>query len=214
MKIPFDQINGLLEDPFFEMRTLGTKAILQRIAPLCNFDESPVDLRFIDWEPEDIHETVRYSFHDTMIGRILIASTTKGLCFLGFIGNSDADNMKDFLSRFPLQPMEETADELHKLASGYCNGIRGQVIPLHLRGSDFQVGIWKELVRIPEGCVATYGSLTGNRGYARAAGTAVGANPVSYIIPCHRVVKSDGDIRGYHWGDGIKKQLLVYELHR
>ncbi len=74
------------------------------------------------------------------------------------------------------------------------------------------MGIWKQLLRIPAGWLSTYGSLAPHAGGAQATGAAVGANPISYIIPCHRIVKSDGSIEGYHWGTALKKQLLAWEF--
>ncbi|MCD8043799.1 MAG: methylated-DNA--[protein]-cysteine S-methyltransferase [Tannerellaceae bacterium] len=212
MKISFGQIKKQLEDPFFELRTLGKNAIRERIQAITKYGEVPDNFSFISWETEDNQETIQYAFHDTGIGRLLIANTTKGVCFLGFACKGDTEIKEDFISRFPGQQIIEKVSELQLLAVQYCNGNHDLTIPLHMKGTAFQAGIWKQLVRIPEGMLSTYSSLTNEPGTAQAVGAAVGANPVSYIVPCHRVVRSDGNIQGYHWGTDIKKLLLAYEL--
>lgn len=212
MKTAFSKIQKLLEDPFFEIRYLGKDAIRQRTSPLDKYGEAPARFHFVEWTKEDDYNIIEYSFSDTNIGRLLIANTSKGVCFLGFVCCEEAKIKEDFIRRFPRQPLEERFNDFQKLAVEFCNGNYELVIPLHLKGTDFQVNIWKQLVRIPKGRLSTYGALAPNAGGAQAIGSAVGMNPVSYIIPCHRIVKSDGDFHGYHWGTDLKKQLLAYEL--
>ena len=212
MKIAFRDINKQLDDPFFEIRTLGRDAIKGRTFPMGKYGEAPGNFCFINWKEEDNHGTIQYAFHDTGIGRLLIANTLKGLCFLGFACKGDEEIKADFVRRFPGQSMIEEISDLQLLAVEYCNGKHEQSIPLHMKGTAFQTGIWKQLIRIPEGRLSTYGSLSEDPGAAQAVGSAVSANPVSYIVPCHRIVKNDGNIQGYHWGTDIKKQLLAYEL--
>lgn len=211
MKIAFDKIKEQLKDPLFEIRCLGKTAIRQRTSPIDKYDETSDNFQFIEWSNEDKKEVIEYSFAGTQIGRLLIASTSKGICYLGF-SNNNSDAIKDMQGRFPQQQFEEKATIFQKIAIDYCNGGYSQVIPLHLKGTGFQVNIWKKLVQIPEGRLSTYGSLAPNAGGAQAIGAAVGANPVSYIVPCHRIVKSNGDFHGYHWGSDLKKILLAYEL--
>ena len=212
MEIAFNQIKERLEDPFFEIQTLGKEAIRQHTLPMNRYISTPDNLQFINWLPEDDHEMIQYAFHDTQLGRLLLANTLKGLCFLGFACKSEAEIKADFVRRFPQQPMEETVSAFQLSAVEYCNGNHEQVILLHMKGTAFQIGIWKQLVCIPEGRLSTYGSLSDDPGAAQAVGSAVGANPVSYIVPCHRIVKNDGSMQGYHWGTDIKKLLLAYEL--
>ena len=216
MKITFGKIKELLEDPFFEVRYLGKDAIRQCILPVdkCSETSVPVNLRFIGWEETDCDETIQYSFADTLIGRLLIGNTTKGVCFLGFSCGNDDAVVRDMQKRFPQHRFEMSSSNLQKMAVDYCNGNHDQSIFLHMKGTVFQLKIWETLVLIPEGRLSTYGSLSPNTGAAQAIGAAVGANPVSYIVPCHRVVKKDGDFRGYHWGSDLKKLLLAYELQK
>ncbi|NDW19311.1 methylated-DNA--[protein]-cysteine S-methyltransferase [Dysgonomonas sp. 216] len=212
MKIAFKNIAELLEDPFFEVRYLGKDAVKMRTFPVEKFGEAPSNFQFADWTKEDEKEVVEYSFFETEIGRLLIANTSKGLCFLGFTCCADEDIKADFIRRFPKALFKEQISDIQKLAVEFCNGNYHLTIPLHLKGTEFQINIWKSLGRIPRGCFSTYGSLAPNAGGAQAIGSAVGANPVSYIIPCHRIVKSDGSYQGYHWGTELKRQLLAYEM--
>lgn len=213
MKISFGHIKEeLLKDPFFEVRTLGKNTIRERTLPVHRYGEAPSCFQFIDWQDEDNHEIIQYAFYSTEIGKLLIANTPKGICFLGFAGENEPKVKSDFADRFPKQSIKEEVSHLQQLAVEYCNGRHEGMIPLHLKGTPFQIRIWKQLVRIPVGKLSTYGSLSDDPDAAQAVGSAVGANPVSYIIPCHRIVKSDGSFQGYHWGTEIKRVLLAYEL--
>ena len=212
MKATFNKVKEQLKDPVFKAKYLSKNLIKQRISPLEEYPESPDNFQFIDWKKEDDKELICYQYANTEIGRLLIANTSKGVCFVGFSCDNDAEVKVDFQKRFPQQPIEEQSSDLQKLVVDYCNSKQTQIIPLHLRGTNFQLDIWKKLVRIPEGKLSTYGSLTAQPKASRAVGSAVGANPVSYIIPCHRVVRGTGDFRGYHWGPELKEQLLAFEL--
>ncbi|MDR1056667.1 MAG: methylated-DNA--[protein]-cysteine S-methyltransferase [Prevotellaceae bacterium] len=176
------------------------------------FSEYPANFHFVAWTKEDNGEIVDYSFIDTEIGKLLIANTPKGVCFLGFASKGEALILEDFQHRFLCLQFREQSNDLQKLAADYCNGAREQIISLHLKGTDFQVDIWKKLVRISEGRLSTYGSLVSGFKGTQAIGTAVGANPISFIIPCHRIVKNDSSYRSYHWGSELKRLLLAYEL--
>jgi len=212
MRITFNKIEEALSNPFFEVSCLGKEAIRQHILPLEKFTEYPTNLQFVEWKKEDDRQTIFYSFRNTGIGKLLIANTIQGICFLGFAEKSESLILEDFERRFPHQPRLEQSSDLQELAADYCNGNRKEVIPLHLKGTEFQIDIWKKLIRIPEGRLSTYGSLAPDFKGAQAIGTAVGSNPVSYIIPCHRIVKNDGSYLGYHWGSELKRLLLAYEL--
>jgi AraC family transcriptional regulator of adaptative response/methylated-DNA-[protein]-cysteine methyltransferase len=196
----------------------GKEAVRRRIRPAVDPEEAP-SLRFIDWTEQDARQTIRYAFFDTAIGRLLIADTAKGVCFLGFVAQKeaqkeapDAETLADLRRRFPGQPLEEARTAGQQAAAEACEGRHPGVIPLHLKGTDFQLNIWKKLTRIPKGTLCTYSSLTDDPRAARAVGSAVGANLVSVLIPCHRVVRKDGSFHGYHWGTEIKRRLLEAEL--
>ncbi|MDL2290102.1 methylated-DNA--[protein]-cysteine S-methyltransferase [Paludibacteraceae bacterium OttesenSCG-928-F17] len=212
MKIAFKEISEKLNDPFFELRYLGKDMIRQQTLPSDKFGDASVNFQIIEWMQEDNDEIIEYYFYETEIGKVLIGNTSKGICFLGLAGGDEEKIKQDFFRRFPKQNFKLQMIDFQRLAVDYCNGKKDESIPLHLKGTSFQVAIWKKLLCIPEGKLTTYGSLLDDSKAAQAVGSAVGANPVSYIIPCHRVVKNDGDFKGYHWGTDLKKQLLAYEL--
>ena len=93
----------------------------------------------------------------------------------------------------------------------------GQAAPLALMGAPFQIKVWEALLRIPSGHVTSYGEIAaaiGNPKAVRAVGTAVGRNPISLLIPCHRALRKSGGLGGYHWGLPVKRAILAWESAR
>lgn len=156
---------------------------------------------------------IRYNTYESLFGAALIASTDKGICFLSF---GEKRMMEEELKqRFPgADPVEEKA-EIHTTALSLLSGSDSNLsIPLHIKGSDFQLKVWNELLRIPFGDKSSYKQIAeviGKPNAVRAVGTAVGRNPVSYLIPCHRVIRSDNRLGGYHWGPELKLMMLQQE---
>ncbi len=159
---------------------------------------------------------ISYAFSDTVFGRTLIASTSRGICFLSF-EDHEGEALKDLSTRFPesklspaaLSPMQQNA--LRRIQ--YPNDRSGE-LHFHLKGTPFQVKVWEALLSIAPGRLSTYGNLaaqTGNTGASRAVGTAIGANPVALLIPCHRVIQSNGLYGQYRWGSIRKKALIGWE---
>jgi AraC family transcriptional regulator of adaptative response/methylated-DNA-[protein]-cysteine methyltransferase len=190
------------------------ETLRRRIRPVERCGEAPAHLRWVEWTADDEGQPIRYSFFDTPADRLLIADTAKGICFLGFVrdGAGDAGTLEDLRRRFPRQPLTETPTDAQKAAAEAAAGSRPAAIALHLKGTPFQLDIWKKLTRIPSGALCAYGGLSDTPKAARAVGAAVGANPVSVLVPCHRVVRRDGGFGGYHWGTEIKERLLAREL--
>lgn len=160
--------------------------------------------------------TIRYSFVNTVFGEMLIASTTKGVCYLAFVTNGQEAVMEELKHLFPRATYEVGTDASQEKAiialSMDCEKSEG--VLLHLKGTDFQLNVWAELLKIPVGGVTSYGKIAAallKPKACRAVGTAVGDNPVSVLIPCHRVLRTDGALGGYHWGLDRKIQLLEYE---
>ena len=156
---------------------------------------------------------INYSFVQTAFGKALLAATGKGLCFAGFAENEN-DGLKELKKRFPKAEFTEKSDTFQKEA---LKAFENQDIDLilHLKGTDFQLNVWRELLKIPRGKTTTYSAIAAqlnNPNAARAVGTAIGQNPVSVIIPCHRVVRADGSLGGYHWGLECKKKILSKEM--
>lgn len=156
---------------------------------------------------------LNYHFYDTIFGRIIIASTTKGICFLAFSDGKDEEALYKLQQRFPLAVYQPMDDRFQSNAlSSFNNGTEPiPVINLHVKGTPFQVETWKQLLQIPSGGLMSYGALADDPRYSHPLGAAVGANPVAYIIPCHRAVPATGKFGEYHWGSGRKAALISWE---
>lgn len=160
----------------------------------------------------------------TPFGSVLVASTAKGVCFLGFMEDrddsalplEDSQAMLDLKRLFPNARFTRQTDALQEQVLSVFRKDWQDLprIRLHLKGTAFQLKVWEYLLKIPVGETATYGSIAGKlgtTGASRAVGSAVGSNPVSFLIPCHRVIRGDGGIGGYHWGITRKRALLAWE---
>lgn len=159
--------------------------------------------------------TLRYGYAPSPFGEALLVIAPRGLCGLGFVDNPEDGGLEDMRRRWPAA--EWVRDDA--LALDYARQSFGQGAPppLELMGPPFHVQVWKALLRIPEGCTASYGQVAawaGKPGANRATGAAVGANPISYLIPCHRAIGADGRLTGYHWGLARKAAMLGSEAVR
>ena len=156
--------------------------------------------------------TINYSFSETPFGNVITASTEKGICYMAF-ENDTKKALGDLQLKFPNASFFEKQDEFQKNALSIFDKdwTKLNTIKLHLKGTDFQLKVWESLLTIPMGKLSTYGNLAGkigNPNASRAVGTAIGSNPVAFLIPCHRVIQSSGNIGGYRWGSE-RKQLIV-----
>lgn len=156
-----------------------------------------------------------FGFGETPFGKALISWTGRGINFLGFCDETGEDHAINSLREqwANAEFLEDSITAQHWLNRVF-DGSGDQPVPLWLRGSPFQLKVWQALIEIPEGRHATYGQLAtriGHPGAARAAGTAIGANPVAWIIPCHRVIRQAGELGGYRWGEITKSALIGYE---
>ncbi|PRY23784.1 AraC family transcriptional regulator of adaptative response/methylated-DNA-[protein]-cysteine methyltransferase [Aliiruegeria haliotis] len=159
---------------------------------------------------------IYYGWFDTPFGESLAMGTRKGLCGLAFTSETGRDAaMEDMRSRWPAATYREDPETLSPwMEAALGNGGEAQ---LHLIGAPFQIKVWEALLSIPTGQVTTYSEIAGaigNPRAVRAVGTAVGRNPVSWLIPCHRAIRKDGDLGGYHWGLPVKRALLAWESAR
>ncbi len=164
----------------------------------------------------DLH--IRYSFSTSPFGEIIIASTDTGICHLAFITNRK-EAVSHLTNQFPNALLEQKSDEMQHHALRFFSGDWSdlQKVKLHLKGTPFQLKVWQSLLRIPSGCVSTYAGIAEtirNPNATRAVGSAIGANPVAYLIPCHRVIRSSGITGEYHWGADRKTALLGWEAAR
>jgi AraC family transcriptional regulator of adaptative response/methylated-DNA-[protein]-cysteine methyltransferase len=156
-----------------------------------------------------------YGYGMTPFGEALLAWTDRGVCFLGFCHEEGKQYTWDHFTRqWPdAKPTENTRQASDKLAEIF-NGAKSTQLKIWLRGSPFQLRVWEALLNLPTGTHCSYGqlaSLTGNAGASRATGSAIGRNPVSWLIPCHRVINSLGSLGGYRWGIHTKQAMIGYE---
>lgn len=179
---------------------------------------------FLRWEAMSPGEYARkgqglqiyWGWFDSPFGAALAMGTSKGICGLGFAAETGAEaTMVDMRARWPEAEFLRDEDMLRPLVEAVF-AQKGEAA-LHLIGAPLQIKVWEALLRIPSGHVTTYSELAqaiGNPKAVRAVGTAVGRNPVSWLIPCHRALRKSGELGGYHWGLPLKRAMLAYEAAR
>ncbi|MEM9981117.1 MAG: methylated-DNA--[protein]-cysteine S-methyltransferase [Bacteroidota bacterium] len=160
--------------------------------------------------------SINYSFACSPFGEVLIASTSKGICHLAFIEEQNA-GLQALQEVFPQAHFQARQDAIQQNA--LCIFTQDwttlEEIKLHLKGTPFQLKVWESLLKIPHGHLVTYGSIAKQIKQvkaSRAVGTAVGKNPIAYLIPCHRVIQSSGHLGQYHWGSTRKKAIVGWEM--
>lgn len=159
---------------------------------------------------------INYSFADTPFGKIIAASTDKGVCHMAFVDEGERRAFDHLRSIFPNAKYVLSPDtkQQHALSVFDRDWNRLEEIKLHLKGTEFQLKVWETLLKIPAGGLATYADLATKSGYngaCRAVGTAVGKNPVAFLIPCHRAIKATGEPGNYHWGKMRKNAIIGWE---
>ncbi len=164
--------------------------------------------------------TIYWGWFDSPFGLALVMGTDKGICGVGFAAEMGEDwAMQDLVRRWPQATFVEDPMRLRPwvLAAFGAEDDALKEAPLYLIGAPFQIKVWEALLRIPSGHVTTYSEIAGSIGNpraVRAVGTAVGRNPISWLIPCHRALRKSGALGGYHWGLPVKRALLAYESAR
>lgn len=159
--------------------------------------------------------TIHYSFAESPFGNLIIASTDKGICYLAF--EEDETRALGLLRQhFPNSTLQQDCDDMQQQALSIFQKDETQLqeIKLHLKGTDFQLRVWEALLKIPSGKLSTYGTIAEQINHpkaCRAVGTAIGSNPVAFIIPCHRVIQSSGKTGGYRWGSIRKTAIIGWE---
>jgi AraC family transcriptional regulator of adaptative response/methylated-DNA-[protein]-cysteine methyltransferase len=162
--------------------------------------------------------SINYSFAESPFGNILVASTQKGICYMAF-ADDEQEALQALRRQFPNAFYKQVVDRIQQ--SALCifaqNWSRPEQVKLHLKGTDFQLKVWETLLKIPSGSLTTYKGIAGkinNPNALRAVGTAIGQNPIAYIIPCHRVIRSAGTLGNYHWGATRKQAMIGWEAAR
>jgi AraC family transcriptional regulator of adaptative response/methylated-DNA-[protein]-cysteine methyltransferase len=163
---------------------------------------------------------IRYTTARSPLGRILIAATDLGVCAIAF-GRNDAELLADLRARFPRAELKPAMPAKGWLAAAVAFVLSQTTehplaadFPLDVRATAFQHRVWKALQQIPRGQTRSYSQIAraiGRPTAMRAVGAAIGANPVAVVVPCHRVIGSDGSLTGYHWGLDRKRKLLAAE---
>ena len=163
--------------------------------------------------------SIYWGWFDSPFGASIVMGTDRGICGLGFaaeMGNDAA--MRDLMRRWPHARFSENRDRLKAwVDTAYGVSATPDKAPMYLIGAPFQLKVWEALLQVPSGHVTTYGHIAeaiGNPRAVRAVGTAVGRNPVSWLIPCHRALRKSGALGGYHWGLPLKRALLAWESAR
>lgn len=159
--------------------------------------------------------TIQYSFEESLFGTILIASTLKGINSISFV-DDQTKSLTELLSQYPNASWENKSNEFHLNVLSILQNKKGNLkeIKLHIKASEFQLKVWEALLKIPQGNLCTYGKIASyiqNPNASRAVGTAIGSNPIAFIIPCHRVIQSNGMFGGYMWGTDRKTAIIAWE---
>jgi AraC family transcriptional regulator of adaptative response/methylated-DNA-[protein]-cysteine methyltransferase len=159
--------------------------------------------------------SINYSFAESPFGNILVASTAKGICYMAF-ADVEAEALQHLYAAFPNAAYRQMVDmaQQNVLYIFTHDWSKLNQVKLHLKGTDFQLKVWETLLKIPMGQLSTYGDIArqiANPNASRAVGSAVGDNPVAFLIPCHRVIQSSGIFGEYHWGSIRKTAMIGWE---
>jgi AraC family transcriptional regulator of adaptative response/methylated-DNA-[protein]-cysteine methyltransferase len=158
---------------------------------------------------------LHYSFILTPFGEVLVASTHKGICLIWFAENRN-EAIAELSKRFPGSSIEEKAEDLHQAILHFFqpDDSKWPKLNLQVQGSPFQIKVWKALLQIPFGQLTNYKNIADQieqSNASRAVGTAIGKNPIAFLIPCHRVVQTNGQLGGYMWGINRKSAIIRWE---
>jgi AraC family transcriptional regulator of adaptative response/methylated-DNA-[protein]-cysteine methyltransferase len=197
------------------------RAIAKTTNDIKNNQANVPDVHIENMLPSEIEDdgknlSINYYFWNTLFGRIIMASTTKGVCFLAFSDEENNEAFNKLKQRFPNATYTEAEDEYQRSALSVFGNNTGDAshVQLHVKGTPFQIQVWNKLLKIPLGGLMSYSSLTDDRKFSHALGAAVGANPIAYVVPCHRVVRATGVFGEYHWGSHRKAALISWEAAR
>lgn len=162
--------------------------------------------------------TINYSFSGSLFGQILVASTFKGICYMAFAEEQQLA-LHALEKRFPKANFVQQTDNIQQNALQIYTQDWSKIntIKLHLKGTDFQLKVWEALLKIPTGNLVSYGNIAKiiqKPNASRAVGTAIGNNPIAFLIPCHRVIQSTGIFGGYRWGTTRKTAIIGWEASK
>lgn len=158
---------------------------------------------------------INYSFADSPFGNLITAATVKGVCYMAFY-DEEEKALEELKEKFPNAAFQRQKDSLQQNALSIFQHDWNNLhkIKLHLKGTAFQLKVWETLLKIPMGNLTTYSQIATQLNHpkaARAVGTAIGSNPIAFVIPCHRVIQSSGIFGGYMWGNTRKTAMIGWE---
>ncbi len=232
----FSRWAGVTPKKFLQVLTLErAKQLLEKSVPLLEVSDSVglssgsrlydhfVQLEAVtpgEYKTGGMGLTIAYGIHGTPFGHVFIAITAKGVCKLAFLQSEVIDeHLAELYKKWPhaqLHAHQESTLKVIDAMFGKEMTLK-RPLSLHVSGTNFQTSVWKALLLIPPGTVASYSQVATAIGHpkaARAVGLAVGANPVALLIPCHRVIRQSGKIGGYHWGETRKHAIHAWESAR
>lgn len=159
---------------------------------------------------------IKYSFQPTPFGESLLAITERGICHLSFVnGHGRERAIQEVANQWPNAELKEDTEATRPYQQQIFSQEKvDKPLHVHLKGTNFQVRVWSALLQVPQGSLVSYGTLAtmiGKPKASRAVGTAVGHNPIAYLIPCHRVIRQMGQFGSYHWGATRKKAMIGWE---
>lgn len=164
--------------------------------------------------------TIEYSVHKTPFGVVFLATTSRGVCSLSFLQSDNlTENVQRLRNQWPLAILVENFSKTHAIVDSifFNTSQADRPISLYVSGTNFQINVWKALLRIPAANIQSYSDIAHAIGLpraARAVGTAMGANPVAFVIPCHRVIQQSGKLGGYRWGETRLHAIHAWESAR
>lgn len=173
-----------------------------------------------DYKARGAGLTLRFGFHPSPFGESILVATERGLAGLGFVDGDRTAALADMARRWPKAEFEEDAAVTAPFARRIFDPLAWRAeepLRVVLIGTDFEVRVWRTLLRIPLGRAITYSDVAsriGKPSASRAVGAAVGRNPISFVVPCHRVLGRSGSLTGYHWGLTRKQAILGWEAGR
>lgn len=163
---------------------------------------------------------IGYATHDTPFGKAFIATTPRGICSFSFLQSMGIDEQLNALQKkWPQAMLQENHQRTLAIVKAMFDGKQkpDRPLSLHVAGTNFQINVWKALLQIPPATVTSYTQVATAIGHpksARAVGTAIGANPIAFLIPCHRVIQQSGRLGGYHWGETRMHAIHAWESAR
>ena len=173
-----------------------------------------------EYKSRGVGLTIEYAVHDSPFGKTFIATTPRGICNFAFLDRMEIDeHLTALLQKWPHATVHENRQRTLAVIKDMFGEERklDRPVSLHVSGTNFQISVWKALLQIPPATVASYSQVAtaiGHPSSARAVGLAVGANPVAFLIPCHRVIQQSGKLGGYHWGETRKQAIHAWESAR